>query len=362
MPDELRLTVNGLEYGGWESVLVQRSIENAAGSFEISVSERWPGQPADRPIRPGSRCSVRLGADLVITGYVDGVSKAIEAGSHSVSVRGRDAVGDLIDCSPPPEPGEWLNLTVLDIAQQIATPFGISVTSDVSVGEPFLKASLNPGQTAFGLIGALCNYRALLPVSTGDGNLLLTRAGTARAPSALREGENIEAAVLRLSWEDRFSEYNVRGQSQGTAQIEGIAASQASATALDSEVSRHRPLTVVPGLGISSREAQERASWESTSRAGRSSYAEIVVTGWRDAAGRLWPLNSLVSVLSPTLGLSREMLIVGIENRLDAGGQTTRLLLARLDAFQKIAQPEPAANGIGFDELLELAEPRFGAF
>ena len=70
---------------------------------------------------------------------------------------------------------------VLEVARELAAPFGIQVRADVDVGEPLLKVALNPGQRAWELIEELCRYRALLPVSDGRGGLVLTRAGRARA-------------------------------------------------------------------------------------------------------------------------------------------------------------------------------------
>ena len=50
---EVILTVGGRQYGGWKSVDIRRGIEQIAGSFELSVTERWAGQDQMRPIRQG---------------------------------------------------------------------------------------------------------------------------------------------------------------------------------------------------------------------------------------------------------------------------------------------------------------------
>lgn len=354
MPDDLTLEIDGIAYGGWTAVSVVRTIEQASGGFAVRATDRWPGQPEARPIRPGARCAVRIGPDSVITGYVDEVQTALRAGEHEMNARGRDAVGDLIDCSPDLSPGEWLNLTVLDVARILAAPFGIPVTATVPVGAPFSKITLDPGATAWDAIEELCKYRALLPVSDGLGGLLLTRAGTARAGVDLVEGENILECELTLSWADRFSHYAAKGQAQGTDFLSGEAAAGAVGRAPDKEVDRHRPKVVVATRGITAEQAQQRAQWESTVRAGRSATASITVRGWRqgrEETGALWPVNAIVRVFSPTLGLKRDMLISELENTLDEGGRRTRLSLVRPDAFELLAEPEEQKGGVGYDPL-----------
>jgi len=85
-------------------------------------------------------------------------------------------------------------------------------------------------------------------------------------------------------------------------------------------------------------QAQERANWEATVRAARAGTASVVVQGWTQESGALWPLNVLVPVRSPFLGIDSDMLISGTHITLDdAGGSITEITLARPDAFT----PEP---------------------
>lgn len=354
MPDPLTLEIAGTAYGGWTAVSVVRSIESISGGFSLRVSERWPGQPETRTIRPGERCSIRIGAEAVISGYVDEVEITRAGTDHQVSCRGRDAAGDLVDCSPDLSPGEWHGRTVLEIASDLAAPFGIAVRAEVPVGAAFTKVSLDPGASVYDAIEELCKYRALLPVSDGQGAIVLTRAGAARAVAGLVEGENLLEESLTLSWVDRFSRYTVKGQAQGSDLLFGEAASGAVGRASDTEVERHRPKVVIASKGITAEQAQQRAQWEATVRAGRSAVAHVTVVGWRqgpDETGPLWPVNAIVQVRSATLGLAREMLISELEYVLDESGRKTRLHLVRPDAFALLAEPEEEQGGLGFDPL-----------
>ena len=64
------LTVDGLDYGGWKKVEISAGLERQARDFNLSITWRWPGQTVSIPIRQGAKCQVRIGGDLILTGWV----------------------------------------------------------------------------------------------------------------------------------------------------------------------------------------------------------------------------------------------------------------------------------------------------
>lgn len=48
---EVRLTVDGDEWGGWQSYRINLGMQQLAGSFNLSLTERWAGQDTRRPLR-----------------------------------------------------------------------------------------------------------------------------------------------------------------------------------------------------------------------------------------------------------------------------------------------------------------------
>ena len=103
------LHIGGRQHVGWTEATVTRSLDTISGAFTVSLSERDPGETRPRFIRPGDDCRVSLEGDTVISGWVDAVTVDYSATSHTIAVRGRDATGDLVDCSAATEPGEWHN-------------------------------------------------------------------------------------------------------------------------------------------------------------------------------------------------------------------------------------------------------------
>ena len=72
IPDDhkVSLRVAGMDYAGWKDVRISAGIERQARDFSLSVAWRWDGQAVDLPIKQGAKTEVRIGQDLVLTGWV----------------------------------------------------------------------------------------------------------------------------------------------------------------------------------------------------------------------------------------------------------------------------------------------------
>jgi prophage tail gpP-like protein len=97
--DDLTLKVAGQILSGWTSVRVTASVEKCPPDFEISMTERFPGEFNAVSANPGDPCEVYIGADRVVTGYIDRLMPMITAGEHSITAIGRGQGCDLVDCS-----------------------------------------------------------------------------------------------------------------------------------------------------------------------------------------------------------------------------------------------------------------------
>ena len=102
---------------------------------------------------------------------------------------------------------------------------------------------------------------------------------------------------------------------------------------------------------------RDRATWERNVRMGRGNRGTVSVQGWRDADGKLWQPNTLVTVTSPMLWLDQaEMLIVGCVYTLDEQqGTLTELAIARPEAFERL---EGVAAGKAFSKKMQTKEQR----
>lgn len=329
---EVLLRVGSQLYGGWKEAGASVAMDRAAGQFRVGVTELWPGQDVSRQIRPGDECVLSLGDQVLVSGYVDAVDIDISGSAHNVSISGRDRAADLVDCSAIRSPGQWRDRTVLQIAQDLAKPFGVAVNADVDVGKALASFALQEGESVFDAVERAARQRGLLVAANGAGGVVLTRSGVRRA-DALVFGSNILAGRATFDNRDRFSTYVAKGQAPGSDFFNGSAAAHVVAKADDAQVGRYRPLLITGEAPDMAGTLRQRVQWEATVRAARSMRIQLVVAGWTQADGSIWRPNTLTHVVADPLRLDQDLLITGVEFSLTEAGSTTTLSLTRADAF-----------------------------
>lgn len=136
------LSVNGLDYRGWKKASISAGIERQSRDFTLGVTWRWPGQDVEIPVRQGDFCEVRIGEDLVLTGWVFSTPISYDSKTVDRSVSGRSLTADLVDSSAVNKPGQWRGQSVQKIVQSLAEPYGVSVTPDSSAVRRAVEAAL----------------------------------------------------------------------------------------------------------------------------------------------------------------------------------------------------------------------------
>ena len=334
--------VGGMAYEGWKSVRITRGVSRCAGDFEVSLTERWAGRDSPWIITEGAGCSVQIGGETVITGYVDSYQPSFSRDDHTVTVAGRSRTCDVVDCSAICPNSQILAGTLQSIAARLCAPFGVAVS--MTEGDDFIfpDTTINQGETCFEIIERLSRVRGFLVCDDAGGNLVLARAGAGGGAGAIRQGGNILSASGCLSIAERFSDYTIKFQDAQWGDTAGGSAAGVLATVGDPGVSRYRPKILIAEAGQGGTDlAARRGKWEAARRAGQGTRARISVQGWRDGAGQLWRPNSIASVSSPWLGISADLLIADVTYRLDAQGSVTEMVLGPKAAYE----PEPSGFG-----------------
>ncbi|SNT29046.1 Mu-like prophage tail protein gpP [Noviherbaspirillum humi] len=373
----LTLRVGGQVFAGWKAITVRTGIEQLAGTFELGITERWPGQPKDWVIPPGEACSIEIGDDTVISGYVDAVAVSYDANAHDIKVTGRDRAGDLVDCSAPST--AFANQTFEQIASALCTPYGIEVFDETVGGKKLTtkqkkagkkgtppkkarvaghvpKQACQNGETVFKTLEKLARNEGVLLVSDGEGGLVITRAGMGgHCATVLEQGKNILRASFEHSHAALFSEITVKGQAAAagagkfdlsTAAPKATVARAPGAKTGNSQITRYRPLIILAETQADARRCRLRAEWEAANREAKSKKVVITVQGWREPdTGELWQINKMVRVKCPWMRLDGWWLISSVTYKLDEGGSTADLSLVSDKAFDQLPEiPDPAAG------------------
>lgn len=358
-PDLPALMIDGKLYGGWTDLRVTRGIERCAADFQVSVSERWPGQEEEWPIRLFAACEIRFDDDVLITGHVDGVQGQADATSKSLSVSGRSRTADLIDCCALIQGGEFRDSEFAAICRSVGAPFGVGVLDNALVGRVVIPTSAaDQTEKCFEFLERLARQAGVLLTDDAEGNLIIARTGDGVSSTVLEEGANILSWAVTMEGEKRFDRYIVKGQlpagpswipemdrDPGEARRPGgDARPNVTGEIRDAAVPRYRPFVMQAEGNADPAQARARALWQARRDAAESLSVKIAVQGWRQEDGRLWAINERVLVVIGSFGIKEELLVATVSHTLNnRDGRQTLLTLGPPDAFT----PEPVASSSG---------------
>lgn len=312
-----------------KSVDISVSAEEAVRTARLECVITGSGLPA----AIGQRTVLRATDDAVLTGYVRDIDTCYVGSMRSLSIGLVSATVDYTECSAEHTSGEWLDMSIDDIAREL-DGFGIGIETDGTSFPKEARHKLIVGESPFASIERRARGRGILIHDTEKGRLKLATKPEGRHQGTLKRGVNIlPGASASFTERGRHSDVKVRGQS-----TEGVGKSQLrpETVARDSAVARHRPLVLLHEGEATIDRMKTRAEWQAKRAAGASVTASIPTTGWRDAGGRLWTPNWLVDVDDDWLGIKGAMIIKSV-------------------AF---AQAGEGGEGSGTIATLSLADPR----
>lgn len=345
MNNTVVLRVNGKEWGGWTSVRIAAGIERIARDFTVEITRSWPGdtEQAERSnrIRNADLVEVLIGADKVMTGYVEATPVRYDARSISVGISGRSKTADLIDCSATP--GQYAGRTLPQVAADLASPFSIKVVDAGGAGGVLQGVQADQGETVMDVLNKMLGLQQALAYDNEDGNLVIGGIGSQKAHTALVLGENILTCDTEKSIRDRFSSYQVSGQRAGNDDDFGeVTTTAIRAHTIDGGIARYRPMIIRQTGNATTSTCSERGEFEMRQRAARTDEVTYSVQGWHQGNGDLWRPNLQVVVYDPILGFNNRLMVIAeVTYQQDEKGTITELRVGPPDAYL----PEPTRPG-----------------
>jgi prophage tail gpP-like protein len=335
-----------------------RSMDTVPANFDIQVTEKYPNT-GDISIKPGDPCQVKIGGDLVITGYVDRYITTVSGRAHDVRISGRSKSEDLVDCaafvgSKDNPTYQILGGKTLSIAHALAKPYGVTVSSLSGDGVDIPQFNINLGETAWEIIDRITRFSSLVAYDLPDGSLVLAKTATEKMSSGFVQGVNVEVGQVTYTMDERFSEYEGFMTSALAFTTESGGHMPRGEIVKDPAVPRYRKRII-----ISEQVSQQgpivkaRTQWECNRRIGRSQAVTITCDSWRDTAGKLWAPNNLAPIKLPALKLADATWVIGaVAFYRDEEGQHAMVTLMPQSAFE----PEPTV----FQPLMPLLQDMQG--
>jgi prophage tail gpP-like protein len=347
MSDEVKLYVGGKEYGGWKDVSISRSLTAICGKFELSVTDSWDRAKSSWTLAPGKSCVVKIGADTVLTGFIDQTEANITGTDRKISVSGRDKTCDLVDCSMPATPSSYSHIDLAKFARTLCAPFGISVVQQTNVGVVIPFHRVNPGENIHSALEMWARRRGVLLTTDGLGRLIILKVGGALASVGLVQGKNLKKVSVNLDQSQRFKNYLIKTQVPAVDDVSIPDSWNISASAVDKAITRPRSLMIMAENGETTTQMKTRIQWEAAHRAAEGMIIEAEVVGWRmTEGGALWAPNLRVNMDAEAVGVQMELLVGEVTYmQSESEGTITKLKLARKNAYTPQPEIEPLTWG-----------------
>lgn len=333
MDDEIILKVNGLNYTGWISLELKRSVRALSGMFTLKVSDSWSTQKKSWFMVPGDFCELYIGTELMISGYVDDLDYSTNSTSREISITGRDKTGDLVDCSLDIKQSQFDGISLNNLLTMFCQPFGIKFTNHTSINPTVNSFKVNPGSSVHDAIDELSKKYGFIACSTPDGNLIIPKIGETFASDYIEEGVNLIECSVKFDHKERFSRYVLKGQASGSDDASGEQAYSVHAVTTDPDVKRFRPKVIIESDQTFEKNLQRRAEWEMNLRASKGTAGSVELRGWRQRDGSLWTDNLMINFRSPYLGMEAQFLVGEITYTLNDQGRRVKLDFLRKEVF-----------------------------
>jgi prophage tail gpP-like protein len=239
------------------------------------------------------------------------------------------------------KPGfQMMGGTALSIAQALAKPYGVTISSIAGPGATIPQFNVNLGETAWEIIDRITRFSQLVAYDMPDGSVVMAQAGSETMASGFSQGQNVEHADTTFTMDERYSDYEGHlFSSMVFGNDTGPNAPTLGQRVKDPGVPRFRLRYIISEqTQMGDPIAYQRAVWERNRRAGRSMAVNIACDSWRDTNGGLWAPNHLAPINLPELKLADASWLIGSVTYLrDENGQHSQLTLMPPSAFA----PEP---------------------
>lgn len=348
-PDDLTILVGGVAIPVLSAKIII-TMDTAADGWSARIP--WtPGQDArvDKVTRPYGyeRAAAYIGNELQVAGLLYTVSPEMTDQGLTKELIGYSFTADAIDSSVKP-PYERNNVTLKQLAKEFAElDLGVKVVFDADFGGKFDRVCAQEGQSIFHHLAQLAAQRGGLVSNTREGGLLFWKAKTDQKPvGTIQEGKPfVTGWKATYDGRKRFREYRcitagIKGKAGPSALIARAPATAAvkrkppTVIEIDEAVPRSR-CQIFRADDTTPGNIADAAKWRRNKQFVEALTLPFPVSTWYAPNGKLWNVNTTVTVISPTLGVKQgfTFLIRSVEFDYSTKGRTAMLHLVPPEAY-----------------------------
>lgn len=340
------LEVEGTEYTDFDSIVVNKSMTTLGGEFTFTVVSDIS---FIFPFNGGEVCTVSIDNEVIITGFIDKITRNYSSGNHTATVSGRDKTSDIGDSTLTAiDDIRDVDITLKTLIENVLKNIGTNIqVIDESGGiKPFNKAedviSVDPGDNAFDFINKWARKRQVLLTSNSEGNLTITKNISNKESQTFQNiadnalSNNILVGSIDTDLSNRFFNYEVVSQPASSSTFSfGPAKSAGEEGLFINETQRSgRQMVIISETPSSKEELDDRAKWQADMDRSESRKIRITVQGHSNESNETYKINKLATVVDDFLGIDDLFLIEEITYTMNnSDGNLTQFKLVDKDSF-----------------------------
>ena len=356
----IELEVDGVPFKQFTTASVTLAIDETANSFEFTATNKPENGAITFPFRRGDAVRVLVDGEHVTTGFIESMNGSYDATSHTIDVAGRDRTADYVDSGIDVIDDLQSGLSLKGLLEKVLAHIKSPIKVIDNVNPPkFNEAedivSPDVGEGCFEFCDKYIRKRQVLLTSDKDGNLVITNSEATRVDAAIQRiigsrSNNVLSAQWTNSAVDRFNLYIFKGQLDpiplefiSNPGIDGVVEQGGRVT--DDEIREGRQMVEVLTKGYSSEQIGERAKWTKKIRRARSVIYSAQVRGFRDLAGNLYAINTVMPVRDDYADINRDLLVNSVTFSFSGAGSLTTLGFIEKNAYKiQISEPTPVGT------------------
>lgn len=323
--EQIDVAIDRRKWVFWEQIEIQLALDNFSTVSFTSLFE--PDQQLFRDtFRPFSYKDLTVEVDRapLFTGQLLETSPSVDPSIKQVSCSGYSLPAVLADVTAPESsfPIEFNNVTLGQIAQRLAQPFGVQVTVQGSDGAAFRRVKIKSGERIYPFLTKLAKQRDLVINDTGTGQLRFYQSIDSAPPVArLKEGQQpLESVAATFNPQEYYS------------QITGFAKTKAAQTGSRYTVQNPKLTNATRSLNFIAEDVRAAdlptAVQSKMARMFGNMVAYVIeVPTWRDPRGELWQPNTIINLEAPAAMIYNETEFLVRDVFLTQDAQQTRARL-----------------------------------
>lgn len=246
------LKIQGKDFENFNNFSLTLSFDSIASTFSFDAKFNPDNAEHRNLFRPFSyrKCEVFGDDELLLTGVILNHKFSQKPAKTLTSISGYSVTGVLEDSSIPVEkyPLETNNKTLLEIAQDLCNPFGLTVVSNTNDTATVIESTTaKMGESIKSYLSNLCSQRNLILTHDNIGRLVITKVPSSQKAITTLENSEVE---LSCNGQNMHSVITVMKQAsidtdnagEATIQNPFISAFQTSITPSNPFVPNLRPL------------------------------------------------------------------------------------------------------------------------